>query len=136
MAPAVPSATAPGCPVVAAGSQWSGNTDGSGPGGVEAIKHFDFAYYVTRSGAAARTAVAPTAQVGNAATLQRFIDKLPPATAHCLLITDRGEGLYAVTLAQTSPGTPTQLFFQLVQTADVGDRTLIVSIVTDARKGK
>lgn len=134
--PPAPSATAAGCPTRSASSTWSGNTDGGGRGGMEAIKHFDFAYYVTRSGAAARSTVAPDGQVGTAAALQASIDKLAPNTTHCLLITDRGQGLFAVTLAQTTPGTPPELFYQLVQTVDAPDRSVIVSIVPDARKGK
>ena len=132
-----PSATNPGCPVVAAGPRWSGNTDGTGTTGADAIRHFDFSYYVTRSGAAARTAVAPDAAVGTAAALQASIDKLAPGTTHCLLITDRGDGLWAVTLAQISPGAAApELIYQLVQTTSVNGHAVIASIVPDKRKGQ
>lgn len=131
-----PAAGDPGCPSGSDGPVSFGRDSGGTRGGVEVIKFFDFAYYVTRSGTAARTVVAPTGAVGDAARLQSFIDKVPAGTTHCLQITDRGRGLYAVTVAVTEPSKQPELVFQLINTADVGDRTVITSIAPDPAKGK
>ncbi|MBE7190355.1 hypothetical protein [Jatrophihabitans endophyticus] len=114
-----------------------GRDAGGDRGGAQVIKKFDYAYYVTRSGAAARAVVTPTARVGDAAALQDYIDhQLPAGTTHCLQITDRGDGLFAVTLAETRPGQQPTLLYQLVRTVDLGGRTFITAIDTDPAKGK
>ena len=106
----------------------AGGTD-SGPG---VIKAFDYAYYVDRSGEKARSLVTPTGKTGTAQQIQAGIDRVDPKTLHCLKITDKGAGLYAVELSEIAPrGGETNVFHQLVQTSTDAGRTWIVSIEKD-----
>lgn len=114
----------------------SGNDAGGPRGGVEVIKAFQYAYYVTRSATAAQAFQAPAARRTTADKLQGFINAVPAGTTHCVAITDRGAGLFAVTINEMVPGQPPNLFYQLVQTADVGDKTLITSVIKDPTGGK
>ncbi|MBJ7287554.1 hypothetical protein [Williamsia sp.] len=136
-APAVaPSALVPGCPTLADGPVSSGNDAGGPRGGVEVIKAFQFAYYVTRSAAAAQAFQAPSARRTTVTKLQGFINAVPVGTTHCVAITDRGAGLWAVTVNEMVPGQPPNLFYQLAKTADVGDKTVITSVAKDPIEGK
>lgn len=126
-----PSVTDPACPSTAVGAVSWGKDAGGTDTGVEAIKKFDYGYYVTRSGVAAREAVAPDALVGDAASLQSSIDAMPPGTTHCLQITDRGNGTYEVRLAEFRPNSEPELTFQVIETARQGDRTVITAIPTN-----
>jgi hypothetical protein len=126
-----PSVTDPACPSTAVGAVSWGKDAGGTDTGVEAIKKFDYGYYVTRSGVAAREAVAPDALVGDAASLQSSIDAMPQGTTHCLQITDRGNGTYEVRLAEFRPNSEPELTFQVIETARQGDRTVITAIPTN-----
>lgn len=130
-----PSAAAPlpAAPVCVE-SKSSGAVTGSGPGGFgsgpDAIFGFDHAYYVERSGAAARAFTTPDAAVGTAEVLQRDgIDTFPTGTQHCLRITTRGTDEYTVELTHTVPKAQPLTWTQIVRTRTDGDRTLITSIV-------
>lgn len=131
-----PSVTDPACPSTAVGAVSWGKDAGGTDTGVEAIKKFDYGYYVTRSGVAAREAVAPDALVGDAASLQSSIDAMPPGTTHCLQITDRGNGTYVVRLAEFRPNAEPELTFQVIQTARQGGRTVITAIPTNVSIGR
>ncbi|OZD03359.1 hypothetical protein CH275_16390 [Rhodococcus sp. 06-235-1A] len=115
-------------------SRTGGVVTGAGPGGFgsgpDAILGFDYAYYVTRSGAAARAFTTPDAAVGSPELLQSAgIDTFPSETTHCLRITPRGPDEYTVYLTHAVPGAEPVTWTQIVRTRTDGDRTLITSIV-------
>ncbi|NUP29079.1 MAG: hypothetical protein HOQ44_20720 [Nocardia sp.] len=106
---------------------------GAGPGGTtsgpEAILRFQYAYYVQRSGAEARAAVAPDAPVSAAEVIQAGIDSVAPGTAHCVHITTVADGRYTVEVTEfRSGGEPATYSRQTVTTAVVDGRTLITGI--------
>ncbi|MGW5451242.1 hypothetical protein [Nocardia sp. NPDC003979] len=99
---------------------------GSGP---DAVLAFQYAYYVTRSGAEARAVVTPDAEVSSAAVIQRGIDSIPVGTTHCVRITTVAPERYTVEVTEFRPaGAPATYTKQLVRTTRVGDRTLIAGI--------
>ncbi|KAF0847510.1 hypothetical protein [Nocardia caishijiensis] len=99
---------------------------GSGP---DAVLAFQYAYYVTRSGTAARAVVTPDAEVSSAAVIQRGIDSIPVGTTHCVRITTVAPDRYTVEVTEFRPaGAPATYTKQLVRTTRVGDRTLIAGI--------
>ena len=111
-----------------------GVVTGAGPcgttSGSAAILAFEHAYYVERSGAAAREILAPNAQLKSATAdeLQRGIDTIPAGTEHCVSIRAAAPNTYAVTLEQRySDGTRTT-DKQTISTTDAGGRTFITSI--------
>lgn len=119
------------CPEQVDGPVTVGNDEGDQTSGPGVIKAFDYAYYVRRSGEAARAVATPNG-VGTTADLQKSIDTRPAGTSHCLRITDRGTGLYAVTLTETQPdqAQPT-VYRQLIQTVQANGKTWIASISKD-----
>ncbi|WP_262338931.1 hypothetical protein [Gordonia sp. CNJ-863] len=119
------------CPEQVDGPVTVGNDEGDQTSGPGVIKAFDYAYYVRRSGEAARAVATPNG-VGATADLQKSIDTRPAGTSHCLRITDRGTGLYAVTLTETQPGQaqPT-VYRQLIQTVQANSKIWIASISKD-----
>lgn len=103
----------------------AGGTD-SGP---DAVLAFQYAYYVTRSGAQARAVVTPGADVSPAAVIQRGIDTIPVGTTHCVRITTVAADRFTVEVTEFRPaGAPATYTKQSVRTALVGDRTLITGI--------
>ncbi|MBA4025045.1 MAG: hypothetical protein C0482_22045 [Gordonia sp.] len=127
-----PSVTDPACPTTAVGAVSWGKDAGGTDTGVEAIKKFDYGYYVLRSGEKAREAVAPDAVLmTDAATMQQAIAALPAETTHCLQITDRGSGTYEVRLAEFLPGAPPRLSFQVIETGVREGRTVITAMPTN-----
>ncbi|MCG7635284.1 hypothetical protein MHN80_23495 [Gordonia McavH-238-E] len=119
------------CPEQIDGPVTVGNDEGDQTSGPGVIKAFDYAYYVRRSGEAARAVATPNG-VGTTTDLQKSIDARPAGTRHCLRITDRGTGLYAVTLTETQPdqAQPT-VYRQLIQTVQANGKTWIASISKD-----
>lgn len=119
------------CPEQVDGPVTVGNDEGDQTSGPGVIKAFDYAYYVRRSGEAARAVATPNG-VGTTTDLQKSIDTRPAGTSHCLRITDRGTGLYAVTLTETQPdqAQPT-VYRQLIQTVQANGKTWIASISKD-----
>lgn len=126
-----PSPPADECPEQVDGPVTVGNDEGDQTSGPGVIKAFDYAYYVRRSGEAARAVATPNG-VGTTTDLQKSIDTRPAGTSHCLRITDRGTGLYAVTLTETQPdqAQPT-VYRQLIQTVQANGKTWIASISKD-----
>ncbi|WP_410872184.1 hypothetical protein [Nocardia sp. A7] len=121
--------TAGSCPTertdIVVRSAEAGGTD-SGP---DAVLAFQYAYYVTRSGAQARAVVAPDADVSPAAVIQRGIDTIPVGTTHCVRITTIAADRFTVEVTEFRPaGAPATYTKQSVRTALVGDRTLITGI--------
>ncbi|MGW6118871.1 hypothetical protein ACWFRF_07495 [Nocardia sp. NPDC055165] len=121
--------TAGSCPTerteIVLRSAEAGGTD-SGP---DAVLAFQYAYYVTRSGAQARAVVTPDADVSPAAVIQRGIDTIPVGTTHCVRITTVAADRFTVEVTEFRPaGAPATYTKQSVRTALVGDRTLITGI--------
>ncbi|MEV0365381.1 hypothetical protein [Nocardia fusca] len=106
---------------------------GAGPGGTnsgpDSVLRFQYAYYVQRSGAAARAAVAPDAPVSSAEVIQTGIDSVAPGTAHCVEIVTVADGRYTVEVTEFRPGgEPATYSRQTVTTAVIDGRTLITGI--------
>lgn len=108
---------------------------GNGPGGTDsgpaAILAFDYAYYVQRSGAAARAAVtADAVGVAAADSLQSAIDTAIPAGAeHCVTIRATTPARFLVTLRERRiSGEETDYEQQVMTTRVVDGRHLIASI--------
>jgi hypothetical protein len=124
----------PGCeqrrtPDVVSGTDPGGTTDGP-----SAILAFERAYYVQRSGFAARAVVANDATVPPADQIQRGIDQVPVGTLYCVLITRTATGVgdgqshWEVRLTQQMPGQQLQTFTQIITTRTTAVRTLITAI--------
>ncbi|MQY25072.1 hypothetical protein [Nocardia aurantia] len=111
-------------------------TSGTDPGGTgsgpDAIFAFERAYYVQRSGFAARAVVADDAGVPPADQIQRGIDQMPSGTRYCVQITRAGDaadtGQWEVRLTQQKPGEQPRTFTQIITTRTAGARTLITTI--------
>lgn len=106
---------------------------GAGPGGTDsgpaAILRFQYAYYVERSGAAARAVVAPGAAVSSGEVIQDGIDSIEPGTRHCVQIVAVADGRYNVEVTEYRPGgEPATYSRQTVTTAAIDGRTLITGI--------
>ncbi|MEV5832101.1 hypothetical protein [Nocardia sp. NPDC052112] len=128
-----PSAIAtPGCEQRRTGDVISGTDPGGTGDGPSAILAFERAYYVQRSGFAARGVVANDANVPAADQIQRGINQVPIGTLYCVQITraggDAGEAHWEVRLTQQRPGEQSQTFTQIVTTRTAGNRTLITAI--------
>ncbi|WP_280277864.1 hypothetical protein [Nocardia wallacei] len=107
----------------------SGTDPGGTGNGPDAILAFERAYYVQRSGFAARAVVADDATVPAAEQIQRGINQVPVGTRYCVQITRAGEeGQWEVRLTQQTPDDPPQSFTQTVITKTVANRTLISAI--------
>lgn len=117
------------CPNRTDGAITTGRDAGGTTTGPAIIKAFDYAYYVLRSGVAARATGTPTANLGTPDAIQQTINAVPSGTRHCLRIEDKGAGSYAVTLTQQPPGggAPT-IYSQQIQTVAVDGHTLIAQI--------
>lgn len=108
-------------------------TSGTDPGGTgtgpDAILAFERAYYVQRSGFAARAVVADDSSVPPADQIQRGINQVPVGTRYCVQITRTSEdGQFEVRLTQQRPDEQPHAFTQIVGTRTESGRTLITSI--------
>jgi hypothetical protein len=100
----------------------SGNQD-SGPGVIAAFEH---AYYVDRSGDAARALAAPDSPLPAGPVIQTSgIDTVPVGTTHCVRITPITSGVYAVALAEMRPGQPPKQWAQTITTKELDGRWFI-----------
>ncbi|MBH0777063.1 hypothetical protein [Nocardia bovistercoris] len=122
----------PGCeqrrtPDIVSGTDPGGTTDGP-----SAILAFERAYYVQRSGFAARAVVAEDSAVPPAEQIQRGINQIPLGTLYCVEITRTeaaaGEPQWRVKLTQQMPGSQATTFTQLITTVTSANRTLITTI--------
>ncbi|MGW4773233.1 hypothetical protein ACWEO2_35010 [Nocardia sp. NPDC004278] len=122
----------PGCEQRRTGDVISGTDPGGTSDGPSAILAFERAYYVQRSGFAARGVVANDANVPAADQIQRGINQVPTGTLYCVQITragtDAGEAHWEVRLTQQRPGEQPQTFTQIITTRTAGNRTLITAI--------
>ncbi|WP_159925199.1 MULTISPECIES: hypothetical protein [Nocardia] len=119
--------TMPGCTQ----ARSEGRVSGTGPGGTgngpDAILAFEHAYYVLRSGAAAR-AVVEGAAIPDAEGIQRGIDQVPVDTRYCVEISALSDGRYLVDLSEQWPGETAATFTQVVTVTSRDGRTLITAI--------
>ncbi|WP_067458525.1 hypothetical protein [Nocardia alba] len=128
----VPSSVSPvtaECPTEQIGAMVRGNNAGGTESGIAAIMAFQYAYYVARSGDQARTLVASGAVAPSAAAIQAGIDSTPVGTTHCVEITPGAYvDQYLVKVTAFRPDSaPSTYTPQLVETAQVGSKTLITS---------
>ncbi|WP_157107575.1 hypothetical protein [Nocardia amikacinitolerans] len=133
--PDSPTAVAtPGCEQRRTGDVVSGTGIGGTTDGPSAILAFERAYYVQRSGPAARAVVAADATVPPAEQIQRGIDQVPVGTRYCVQITRTavgagdGQSHWEVRLTQQYPGQQPRIFTQIITTKTVNGRTLITGI--------
>ncbi|MGW0058106.1 hypothetical protein [Nocardia nova] len=120
-----------GCQQITAADHASGTRPGGTSDAPSAILAFEHAYYVQRSGAAARAVVAQDATVPDAAHIQTGIDAVPVGTRYCVQITRTAAGggaLWAVDLTEQWPGEAPAVWHQIVTVTQVGGRTLISGI--------
>ncbi|MBF6061761.1 hypothetical protein IU500_25895 [Nocardia terpenica] len=107
----------------------SGTDPGGTASGPDAILAFERAYYVQRSGYAARAVVTDDATVPPADQIQRGINKIPPNTRYCVQITRTPtDNQWEVRLTQQQPDQQPATFTQLITTRTTADRTLITAI--------
>ncbi|MBF6327455.1 hypothetical protein [Nocardia transvalensis] len=107
----------------------SGTDPGGTGSGPDAILAFERAYYVQRSGFAARAVVADDATVRTAEEIQRGINQVPVGTRYCVQITRAGdEGQWEVRLTEQRPDEQPRTFTQIITTRTIATRTLITAI--------
>ncbi|WP_216893441.1 hypothetical protein [Nocardia alni] len=116
------------CRTSEAGTVVRGGEPGGTDTGPHAILGFDYAYYVLRDAAAARSFVAPTAAVGSIERLQAGITTVPAGTQHCLSITADGPGRYRVDLITRHGHDAPFTYRQIVTTATTTEGVLITAI--------
>ena len=118
------------CEAKTAGPVLQGNGAGGTDSGPEVIFGFQHAYYVARSGAAARSFVAPEVVGLPADGIQSGIDSATPmGTTHCVTVAAAGADRYAVTVTESHPAGDRLVHNQIVTTrTDPGGRTWITSI--------
>ncbi len=133
--PESPAAVAtPGCEQRRTGDVVSGTGVGGTTDGPSAILAFERAYYVQRSGIAARAVVAADATVPPAEQIQRGIDQVPVGTRYCVQITRTASGAgdgqshWEVRLTQQYPDQLPKTFTQIITTKTVTGRTVITGI--------
>ncbi|MVU78232.1 protein kinase [Nocardia sp. ET3-3] len=123
---------ADGCPVRRTPDMVSGTDSGSTATGPDAILGFQYAYYVLRSGTAARQFVADdSGNVADAPKIQSGIDSVPPGTRYCVQVTrltPTDNDHWSVKITQQPPGQLPDVFTQTVTTRTAADHTLITSI--------
>lgn len=133
-APEVAAVATPGCEQRNSAEVVSGTHPGGTTDGPSAILAFEHAYYVLRSGAAARAVVTPDSPVPAADQIQRGIDQVPVGTRYCVQITkvqvssSDGTTHWEVRLTQQYPDEQPKTFLQSIATRTHTGRTLIESI--------
>ncbi|RJO69970.1 hypothetical protein D5S18_29285 [Nocardia panacis] len=123
----------PGCVQSRSTDVVSGTDPGGTTDGPSAILAFERAYYVQRSGYAARAVVAPDSAIPAADQIQRGINQLANGTRYCVRITRAPNGppeetRWEVQLTQQEPGGDPQTFTQYITTRTSSTRTLLTGI--------
>lgn len=125
------SIAADGCQQKRTGQVISGTDAGGTASGSDAILAFERAYYVQRSGYAARAVVADGSSVPSADQIQRGINQIPVGTRYCVQITGTGnQSQWEVRLTQQKPGEQPREFTQIIGTRTDSGRNLITSIAS------
>lgn len=94
----------------------------SGPGVIAA---FEYAYYLTRSGAAVRALTTPDTSLPPAEKIQAGIDTVPTGTTHCVRITPITTDVYSVALVEMRPGAEPAQFPQTITTKEIDGRWFV-----------
>ncbi|WP_280417186.1 hypothetical protein [Nocardia carnea] len=115
------------CPATQDGAVTVGSGAGDTTSGPDAVLGFQHAFYVQRSGAAAREFVAPDSPaISSAETIQRGIDEqIPAGTQHCVRITERTANTFDVDLTERRPNGVTTVYKQTVTTVERDGQTLL-----------
>lgn len=104
------------------------STRGDQSSGTEAVRAFEYAYYVQRSAVEARKFVTPTSSVIAAEALQPLIDAIPAGTTHCVRTIPLGarasgtEEVFALMLVVWRPGEDLKKYAHTVITKKIEDR--------------
>ncbi|QYB00045.1 hypothetical protein I1A62_02720 (plasmid) [Rhodococcus sp. USK10] len=93
--------------------------------GTGVIAAFEHAYYVLRSGHAARALTAPGSPLPTADKIQAGIDTVPIGTNYCLRTIETINDHYTVVLTEMRPGEPAMQFTQTITTTHIDGRWLI-----------
>ncbi|MGW4338518.1 hypothetical protein ACWEK5_37825 [Rhodococcus koreensis] len=93
--------------------------------GTGVIAAFEHAYYVLRSGHAARALTAPGSPLPTADKIQAGIDTVPNGTNYCLRTIETINDHYTVVLTEMRPGEPATQFTQTITTTHIDGRWLI-----------
>ncbi|MET8650803.1 hypothetical protein [Nocardia aurea] len=107
----------PGCEPTRTEQLVRGNGVGSLANGPETILAFQHAYYVSRSGAAARALTTEDAAVPTAEVIGAGIASIPPGTQHCVLITPLADGRFDVVITELRPAAVARTYRQFVTVA-------------------
>jgi hypothetical protein len=108
----------PGCEPTRTDQLVRGNGTGSTASGPDVILAFQHAYYVVRSGAAARSLTTPDATVSSVELIDKGIASIPAATEHCVLVTPMLDGRFDVVITEIRPNTPVRTYRQFVTVTD------------------
>ncbi|MFF0546845.1 hypothetical protein ACFYTF_28815 [Nocardia thailandica] len=108
-APAPPPAYATAdCQTVRTPSLTAGAVDGDTSSPQNVVLGFEFAYYVRRDAAKARSYATADAHFGTEASLAAGIEATPAATRYCVYVTPAGGDKWTVNLHQQFPGEPVE----------------------------
>jgi hypothetical protein len=124
----------PGCVQHAGADYTSGTGAGGTSDGPEVILAFERAYYVQRSGSAARALTSTDSSMPSAVDIQRGIDAVPVGTRYCVRITPAQAGagaVWAVDLTEQWPGAAPAIYHQSITTTVSTGRTLIAAVAAD-----
>ncbi|MGW4354630.1 hypothetical protein ACWELJ_21375 [Nocardia sp. NPDC004582] len=118
----------PGCDPVRTPNLVRGNGTGAKTSPADVVLAFQHAYYVTRSGAVARSFTTPDALVPTAEVIDGGIATIPQGTRYCVSVSPGPDGQWSVVVTEIRPDTGVQSYPQLVTTTVVGGQTLITRI--------
>ncbi|MFR9749410.1 hypothetical protein ACL02S_00085 [Nocardia sp. 004] len=112
----------------------SGAEPGGTTSGSDAIFAFEYAYYVQRSGTAARALVADDSpDIASSEMIQRGIDEqLPVGSRYCVWITPDGRpDTWDVEVTQEHPNGQRMLYRQDIATRSIAGGTLITGLTSE-----
>ncbi|RJO75178.1 hypothetical protein D5S18_17605 [Nocardia panacis] len=118
----------PGCEPVRSPQFVRGNGVGSTDSGPDVILAFQHAYYVARSGVAARQVTTPDASVSPAEVIDTGITSVPGDTRHCVLITPMLDGRFDVVVSEIRPDAAVHTYRQFVTVTAMGTSIAISKI--------
>ncbi|MFG1796601.1 hypothetical protein [Nocardia sp. NPDC049149] len=122
----------PGCQPTRSEQVVRGNGTGSTDSGPDVILAFQYAYYVSRSGIAARSLTTPDAYVPAVDVIAAGIESIPAGTQHCVLITPMPDGRFDVVITEIRPNTAIRTYRQFVTVARDGNTVSIAKIAPPA----
>ncbi|WP_153347194.1 hypothetical protein [Nocardia aurantia] len=128
--PTPPLSAALSCPSRVDGAVTIGNGAGGTDSGTAAILGFQHGFYSERSGAVARSFVAPdAANVSTPEIIQKAIDEqIPRGTTYCLRVEQLAGDRYNVDLTEHRPDGTTTVYRQQVSTVVRDNKNLIYAI--------